>query len=499
MRSLVSSLMAVVMTILMVAPASALPPPPPVESIDTEPPEGGDPAPPVEMEQDSECATSHILPGSTFSGTIPASDAFDIDTLSKFGDGEGVTVAVIDSGVNPNVRLPRLIDGGDYVNADTGLSDCDHHGSIIAGIIAAQPSDSDNFRGVAPGTTILSIRQTSSAFKPANHEDRDKGASSLATAAAGIVRAVNMGATVINASVTACYPASEVHDTNDLAAALKYARERNVVVVTAAGNADADGCESNPSGENAFPGDPRNWIRSSHVSMPSYYENLVISVGGSTLDGGPYLNTMAGPWVHVAAPAVNITSINPGESTGTLVNATKKGDGETIPINGTSFSTAYVSGLVALMQQRYPGITPDEVKARLMRTAQSGSSSTINLVGYGVVDPVRALTDTVDLTIPENPVIYAQNAPVPQTPDLSQSMQMIVAIIIVVTLVAVGVLALIITTLWSSGTSLSSIDTRSMTAREIREAKRKIRSNSRKARREETARRREFRKKMKRK
>lgn len=78
-------------------------------------------------------------------------------------------------------------------------------------------------------------------------------------------------------------------------------------------------------------------------------------------------------------------------------------------------------------------------------------------------------------------------------------MQMIVAIIIVVTLVAVGVLALIITTLWSSGTSLSSIDTRSMTAREIREAKRKIRSNSRKARREETARRREFRKKMKRK
>ena len=155
--------------------------------------------------------------------------------LHKYATGKGVKIAIIDSGVTPNPRLPNLKGGGDYVMGKNGLEDCDHHGTLIASIIGAQPSPDDTFQGIAPDAELISIRQTSGAYGPEKEEDKDKASSTLATLANGIVRATNMGADVINMSVTSCYPSDTEVDTNDLKAALNYAYQKGVIMVTAAG------------------------------------------------------------------------------------------------------------------------------------------------------------------------------------------------------------------------------------------------------------------------
>ncbi len=71
---------------------------------------------------------------------------------------------MIDTGVNRHPRLRALEPGGDYVSNSDGLQDCDAHGTLVAGIIAAAPSADDSFAGVAPDAAILSIRQNSGAF-----------------------------------------------------------------------------------------------------------------------------------------------------------------------------------------------------------------------------------------------------------------------------------------------------------------------------------------------
>ncbi|MFP3468411.1 S8 family serine peptidase, partial [Leifsonia sp. SIMBA_070] len=72
---------------------------------------------------------------------------------------------VIDTGVTRHPRLPRVQAGGDYVSRTDGTDDCDGHGTLVAGIIAAQPSPTDAFAGVAPESSIIAIRQSSGAFE----------------------------------------------------------------------------------------------------------------------------------------------------------------------------------------------------------------------------------------------------------------------------------------------------------------------------------------------
>ena len=63
-----------------------------------------------------------------------------------------------------------------------------------------------------------------------------------------------------------------------------------------------------------------------------------------------------------------------------------------IPINGTSFSAAYVSGLAALLKQRFPDLTPAQIINRITATARHPGGGVDNYVGAGVIDPVAALT-----------------------------------------------------------------------------------------------------------
>ena len=201
------------------------------------PPANATPKPGVAMKQTSVCAVSAVLPGSQFS-TIPANEVFEVKEMHRYATGKGQTIAVIDSGVAPNVRLPRLRGGGDYILGGDGLADCDHHGTLIAGIIAAGPAEGDAFTGVAPDATILSIRQTSARYAPDTRDGESTGPSSLSTLARAIVRAADSGATVINMSVTACVNATANVDLRELRGAMHYAMvTKDVVLVSSAGNA----------------------------------------------------------------------------------------------------------------------------------------------------------------------------------------------------------------------------------------------------------------------
>ncbi|GAA3147652.1 hypothetical protein GCM10020255_026170 [Rhodococcus baikonurensis] len=119
-------------------PAAAVEPPD-IPGIPLTTPDDPNPAPSVPMVQKTACATSATLAGSEFTRATPANVAFGVENLHRYATGKGITVAVVDSGVSPGVRLPRLTGGGDYITTTNGLEDCDHHGTLVAGIIGAAP------------------------------------------------------------------------------------------------------------------------------------------------------------------------------------------------------------------------------------------------------------------------------------------------------------------------------------------------------------------------
>jgi membrane-anchored mycosin MYCP len=424
--------------------ATAYDPPPSIPEITAQIPSGAKPTASIKVSGKVTCAASGTLEGTNFEHSPAPSTQFSVDELSRWGDGSGVTVAVIDSGVTPNTRLPRLRGGGDYIDGGDGLSDCDHHGTLVAGIIAAEPSIRDGFRGVAPGASILSLRQTSVAYESAASSTEQKNGSRLDTVARAIVRATNLGADVINISVTACVPTSVLVDTTDLGAALKFAHSKNVGVIASAGN-NTDTCKNNAGYDPAHPNDMRNWAGVSTLSFPSYYapSRLLLSVGGIDITGAPYADMMTGPWVSVGAPATQITSLDPTKGrSGGLTNAQVTQNG-IVDLEGTSFAAAYVSGLLAILKGQFPSAPIDQLYARILRTAQTPSADAAKQLGWGTVDPIAALTADVETTWPPDP--YVESAAAPPTPAKPASDYL--PVIVAVSAIAIMLVALLLTSI----------------------------------------------------
>ena len=96
------------------------------------------PAPTAPTEQTGDCD----VPARAMTEGRPTQlTDFDIAALRPLSRGSGQTVAVIDTGVARHRLLPRLVAGGDYVSTGDGTQDCDGHGTLVAGIIAAVPVD----------------------------------------------------------------------------------------------------------------------------------------------------------------------------------------------------------------------------------------------------------------------------------------------------------------------------------------------------------------------
>lgn len=384
-------LMTVVLALLTAPPALAIAPP----AIDpgAMPPDQTGPDTPTQ--QRAMCSVPTVLPDSNFHDP-PWSNAYlAVNDAHKFATGAGVTVAVIDTGVQASPRVPAE-PGGDFVDqAGNGLSDCDSHGTLTASIIGGRPSPSDGFVGVAPDARILSLRQTSEAFQPVNAPPTNQNdpnstpaAGSVRSLARSVVHAANLGVGVINISEAACYKVTRPLDEVTLGAAINYAvNVKNVVIVVAAGNVGGD-CSQNPNPDVSTPSDPRGWGKVQTVVTPAWYAPLVLSVGGIGPNGIPSSFSMHGPWVGVAAPAENIIALG---YNGDPVNALQGKEGP-VPIAGTSFAAAYVSGLAALLRQRFPNLTPTQIINRITATTRHPGGGIDDTVGSGVPDAVAALT-----------------------------------------------------------------------------------------------------------
>jgi len=259
--------------------------------------------------------------------------------------GGGVTVAIVDSGVDANPQFGHRVISGPDLAAGTkpGIppgADCVGHGTAVASIIAAAPVPGIAFTGVAPAARILSVKIS--------------GTDTFPTAAApqGIMDAVQFGANVINLSL------ATTDDIPALRNAVEYALRHNVVVVAAAGN-DVPHGGTGPFYPAAYPG--------------------VLAVGAAGPGGALAAFSDRHTPVAVTAPGVNVTSAYPG----TFPEAYA-------PVqNGTSFAAAFVSGVVALVRSAHPGLSAAQVAARIEATARGAAGPG---TGHGMIDPVRAVT-----------------------------------------------------------------------------------------------------------
>jgi type VII secretion-associated serine protease mycosin len=390
------------------------------------PPPSGSPGPVQPMEQRGPCGASGVVPGSDPGVVTPGQAMLNLPAAWQFSRGEGQLVAVIDTGVRPGPRLPNVDPGGDFVETTDGLTDCDGHGTLVAGIIAGQPGD-DGFSGVAPAARVVSIRTASARFSPRTPGGDPllaRASLDVATLGRAIVRAADLGARVINISAITCLPADRTIDQAALGAAIRYAAvDKDAVIVAAAGNNGPAGsgvggtsgtsCDSNPLTDLSRPDDARNWAGVKSISIPSWWQPYVLSAASLTPDGQPSKFTMAGPWVGIAAPGESIVSVSNGDGGG-LANGLPDDHQQMVALSGTSYAAGYVSGVAALVRGKYPHLTAAQVVGRITATAHNGARAPSNLVGAGSVDPVAALT--WQLPAGNQPTAAAKPVPVPPAP-----------------------------------------------------------------------------------
>jgi type VII secretion-associated serine protease mycosin len=291
-----------------------------------------------------------------------------VEKAQAISTGQGVTVAVIDTGVDgthPDLA-GSLLPGADFAQDGhgDGLIDVDGHGTATAGLIAAH----GRALGVAPEARLLSVR-VSNGIVPFG--------TSLAE---GIAWATDHGAQVI------CVAMGQP-DNTQLRQAISKAQTANIVVVAAAGNR---------------PG-------ATTVAFPAAYPG-VLAVAGTDRNGDHAELSVSGPQVGIAAPAVEIASTD------------RLGEGRTgySASNGTSDATAIIAGAAALVRSKYPNLPAAEVIHRLTATADDkGPPGRDNDYGYGVVNLVKALTADVPplQTSTQNPPTGTTTTALPPTGD----------------------------------------------------------------------------------
>lgn len=284
---------------------------------------------------------------------------YDAEKVWRLSQGAGVSVAVIDTGVDadhPDLT-GQVLPGKDFTGADDPHTDAVGHGTAMASLIAGHGHGLNGpagVKGLAPRAKILPVRveATRGTFD---------GKIDTAAWTAGVRYAVQQGASVINLSLddSSAYPGSKA------AKAIEYAQSHDVVVVAAAGN-DA-GTVNYPA---ALPG--------------------VVAVSAVDQALNPWSKSNTGN-VTVAAPGVQVAQADPTTASGYAV------------ADGTSGSTAYVSAIVALLRSKYPDLSAGQIVNRLVKSASflqhEGKKAPDRELGYGIARPGTALT----MDIPKGP------------------------------------------------------------------------------------------------
>ena len=298
--------------------------------------------------------------------------------LASDGDtGQGVTVAVLDTGIDRRPDFAgRLIGGVDLTGENDPFQDDYGHGTFVAGLIAGDGTSSGGqYQGEAPGADLVSIKVAGA-----------DGTTDLVRLILGLQWAIqnrltyNIG--VLNMSLG--FRPFESTTINPLDLAVEAAWNSGIAVVASAGNAGPT------NGTILSPGDDPLVMTvgalddlAQPVTGNDEMTNFS-SAGPTSIDGWvkPDLVTSGRSVVSVAAPGSTIDNENP---------SARIGAGNFVG-SGTSFSAAIVSGAAALVLADNPGLTPDQLKARLLGTTDPGPVGNPFVDGHGALDAYSAAT-----------------------------------------------------------------------------------------------------------
>ncbi len=312
-------------------------------------------------------------------------------------NGTGIGVALVDSGVQSEPDLStqagssqRIVYNASFpANLAGGTGDPFGHGTHVAGLIAGNgdkstgPQFTRTFSGVAPNANIINLRALD-----------QNGQGSDSTVIAGIEAAIALKSTynirVINLSLGR--PIWESYKQDPLCQAAEAAWQAGIVVVVAAGNSGRDK-NLNPEGYGTIeaPGnDPYVLTVGAMNTMNTALLNDDVLASYSS-KGPSFIDDVAKP--DIVAPGNLVTSLLVTGSTLTTQNPSfytprffymygtnPNPSADYMPLSGTSMATGVVSGAVALLLQAQPQLTPDQVKALIMYSAQRSYFPLVSLV-----------------------------------------------------------------------------------------------------------------------
>ncbi len=271
-----------------------------------------------------------------------------------YGTGHGITVAVLDTGVNTGGPdgIDTVLNGYDTYNNDSNPTDGNGHGTFVASTIAQSTNNGVGVAGVAPDVSILPVKVMS-----------DQGYGDLSAIVNGITYATDAGAHVINMSL------GSAQGTNSMKQACDYAHQNGVVLVAATGNEFA-----------------------SYLNYPAAFES-VIAVGASRVDGTRSGYSNYGSGIGLLAPGGDLSKDQNGDgyADGVLQESFERGQWSYLFWEGTSMASPHVAATAALIMAQ--GVSdPAEVADILYTTAVDVASSGYDSsTGYGRLDTLAAV------------------------------------------------------------------------------------------------------------
>ncbi|MFF9284094.1 type VII secretion-associated serine protease mycosin [Streptomyces griseosporeus] len=287
-----------------------------------------------------------------------ALDALHTQEVWRTTKGAGITVAVLDTGVeadHPDLA-GNVLTGADLVGFGAGEGDraWARHGTAMASIIAGHghgPGGADGVMGIAPEAKILPVRVILEDGDPARGRARKTRGNALAE---GIRWAADHGADVINLSLGDDSASAHPEPAED--EAVQYALKKGSVVVASAGNGGEKG---------------------DHISYPAAYPGVIAATAVDKYGTRASFSTRRW-YATVSAPGVDVIIADPDH---------KYYEGW-----GTSAASAFVSGAVALIKAAHPGLTPAQIKKLLEDTARDApAGGRDDSRGYGFIDPAAAI------------------------------------------------------------------------------------------------------------
>ena len=278
--------------------------------------------------------------------------SINVESAWNKTQGDGITVAIIDTGVSrvPDLQQTKFVPGYDFVNDRTLATDDSGHGTHIAGTIAQSTNNNYGVAGIAYEASIMPLKVLSAS-----------GGGTVADIAESIKFAADNGADIINMSL------GGGGESQIMKEAIDYAHNKGLVIIAAVGNANQNS-----------------------ANYPARYPHVIgVSATDAAGEKAPYSNFGAG--VDISAPGGSTSDKN--EAGGILQETINPENGKSVfaSFQGTSMASPHVAGVAALVKAS--GIQdPEEITNILKKSARAVKEDPLNHFGVGQLDAAAAVT-----------------------------------------------------------------------------------------------------------